>query len=117
LGSRIKEKIGPFAIVSVLGLIVVAWTALVNPLFTVIIAYTINGSLTAFALAVAQILLSFAVSTMLFAITYKMIPQAKVHWKDVGLAAISTGIAFTVLNYIFGEYIQTFTVTTIVGAA
>jgi len=117
LTETIKEKIGPFIIVSILGLIVIAWTTIANPLFSAIMFYSINETLTAIALAIVQIGLSFVVSTMLFAFIYKMIPQAKVHWQDVGLAAVTTGIAFTAVNYILGSYIQIFTVTTIFGAA
>ncbi len=77
----------------------------------------INGTLTAIAIALAQIILSFGVATLLLAIIYKMIPESKVHWQDVKVASIVTGTAFTVANYIFGTYIQIFIVTTIVGAA
>ena len=115
--DTIKEKFGPFVVVSILGLLVIAWTAIANPLFRAIVFYSVNKQLTSVALGIFQIVLSFVVSTMLFALSYKTIPQAKVHWEDVGLAAVTTSIAFTVVNYILGSYIQTFTVTTVIGAA
>jgi membrane protein len=114
---RIRQKIVPFAIVSAMGLIVIAWTAIEFVLFNAIRASSINGTLTFVALTVFQILFSFAVSTVLFAIIYKTIPEAKVRWNDVSLAAITTSIAFTITNYILGLYTQTFVITTIVGAA
>jgi outer membrane biosynthesis protein TonB len=46
-----------------------------------------------------------------------VIPEAKIQWRDVALAAVTTSIAFTIVNYILGTYIQTFTITTIIGAA
>jgi uncharacterized BrkB/YihY/UPF0761 family membrane protein len=46
-----------------------------------------------------------------------MIPSTKVQWQDVGVASLVTGTAFTVTNYIFGMYIQAFTVTTLIGTA
>jgi hypothetical protein len=97
--------------------LVIAWTAITNPLFRAIVFFSINKQVTSVALAIFQIALSFVVSSMLFALSYKTIPQAKVHWQDVGLAALTTGIAFTIVNYILGLYIQTFTVTTVIGAA
>jgi membrane protein len=117
LWKRIRQKIVPFFLLSALGLIVIVWTALANGLFSAIILYSINSTLTAIGLKIAQIILSFAVATLLLAITYKMIPEAKIHWEDVILASIATGIAFTVTNYIFGTYISTFIVTTVAGAA
>lgn len=117
LWTRVRQKIFPFIIVSALGLIVIAWTGVASRLFNFITMYSINDTLTIAALIVAEVLLSFAVSTLLLAIIYKMIPQATVHWHDVGLASIVTGVAFTVANYIFGSYVQTFPITTVAGAA
>jgi membrane protein len=54
---------------------------------------------------------------MLFAIIYKVLPDRKIHWIDVVLSAVVTGVAFTVTNYVIGAYVQTFTVTTFIGAA
>jgi len=117
LTNRIRGKIVPFIVVSSLGLIVIAWTAAESILFSAIIATSINEFLTVIALALAQVFLSFAMATLLLAIIYKLIPQAKVTWQDVSLAAVITRIAFTATNYLFGAFIQTFTVTTVAGGA
>jgi membrane protein len=115
--TRIKQRIGPFVLVSALGIIVIAWTGIATSLFSAIRFYSINGTLTFTVVAIAQVLLSFGLSTLLFAIIFKVIPEVKVHWGDVILPSVVTSIAFTVANYILGWYIQIFTVTTIVGSA
>jgi membrane protein len=115
--QRFRQRIGPFIVVSVLGLIVIAWTGLATVVFSAIRYFSINGSMARVTITIAQILGSFALSTLLFALTYKLIPDTKVHWIDVALASILAGVAFTVTNYIIGTYIETFTVTTIIGAA
>jgi len=56
-------------------------------------------------------------SLILFALTYKLIPDTKVHWRDIALASVVAGVASTATNYIIGTYVETFQVTTIVGAA
>lgn len=117
LWKRARQRIVPFAVVSALGLIVLAWTGITGSLYAAISIFSINAYVTFVFLTVAQIVLSFIVVTVLFAIIYKMIPEAKVHWQDVYLAAVVTGVAFTVTNYIFGAYIQAFVVTTVSGAA
>ncbi len=117
LWKRVRQTIGPFVLVSALGLIVIVWTAIAGSLFSLIKWYSINGTLTIIVIAIAQVVLSFAVATLLLAIIYKMIPEAKVHWRDVVVASVTTGIVFTLTNYIFGTYIQTFTVTTLIGTA
>jgi membrane protein len=117
LWSRIRLKIVPFFIVSLLGLAVMASTAIATRLFNLIALYSINGTLEIIAISLTQIALSFGLSTFLLAIIYKMIPRATVLWQDVTLAAVVTGVAFTVTNYVFGSYIETFTITTVAGAA
>src|SRR5208283_359113 len=88
LSTRVEETIGPFLVVSSLGLIVIAWTITSDALFRAIKFYSINGTLTLISLVAAQILLSFALSTLLFALIYKILPSYKVHWEDVFLPSI-----------------------------
>ncbi len=115
--QRVRQRIVPFAVVSALGLIVIAWTAIGAGLYNAIVQFSVNAMLTFIILEIAQVTSSLLVATFLLAIIYRMIPESKVHWRDVALASIVTGIAFTITNYIFGAYIQVFTVTTVAGAA
>jgi len=117
LGARVRETIGPFLLVSSLGLIVIAATVTSAVLFSAIKIYSINETLTLISLTAVQILLSFSLSTLLFAIIYKVLPDRKVHSIDVAFPAIIAGVAFTVVNYVLGFYVQTFKVSTIAGAA
>lgn len=117
LWSRIRQRIVPFGIVSALGLIVIAWTALASNIFNAIMQYSINSTLAAIGIAVSQVVTSFIVAALLLAFIYKLIPESRVHWQDVALASVVTGIAFTVTNYIFGWYIANFSPTTVAGAA
>jgi membrane protein len=113
----LRQKFGPFILFSVLALIVCFWTAIASGFFNLIIFFSINDTLTAIIYSITQVVSSFIVSTISLALIYKIIPEAKVHWIDVVLAAVVTGIAFSAVNYIFGTYIRTFTVTTVIGAA
>ena len=95
LTEKIQEKIGPFILVSLLGLIVIAWTGVATSLFSEIRVHSTNATLAVISITIVQVGLSFALSSLLFAIIYREIPQVKIHWADVNLAAIITGIAFT----------------------
>lgn len=117
LWKMLRQKFGPFVLLTVLGLIVIVWTAIASGLFSLINFIPINDTLTVFSLAFTQIVLSFVVTTILLALIYKLIPETKVHWNDIALSAVVTSIAFTVANYVFGTYIRVFTITTVVGAA
>jgi hypothetical protein len=44
--NRIRQTLGPFVLVSSLGLIVIAWTGIATTLFAAIRLYLINGTLT-----------------------------------------------------------------------
>ena len=112
----IKQKIGPFIVFSVLGLIVFVWTAIASGFFNLIMFFSINGAMT-FIVNTIQVFVSFLFSMLLLALIYKLFPETKVHWRDVVIAAVSTGIAFSVVNLIFATYIRTFTVTTVLGGA
>ncbi len=117
LWKRVRQRIGPFVVVSVLGVIVILWTTIASGIFNLIKTYAFNGTLAALGVAIAEVATSFVVATFLLAIIYKVIPEAKVHWQDVALASLVTGIAFTATNYVFGAYIIYLTPTTLVGAA
>jgi len=111
------SSLGPFFLVSSLGLIVIAGTGISTGLFSVIKLFSINQTLTLISITFVQVLLSFGLSTLLFAIIYKVLPDKTIHWRDVILPAAMAGVAFTVANYILGVYLQTFTITTVIGAA
>jgi membrane protein len=117
LWKRGREKVVPFVLLTVLGLIVIVWTGITTILFDLIREFSFNEILTLIGLEIAQILSSFAVAFLLLAIIYKIIPEATVHWRDIALAALIASVAFTIANYIFGFYVQTFVVTTVGGAA
>ena len=117
LWKKLRQKIVPFAIVSSLGLIVIAWTTIANSIFNVISINSGNQISTFIALQIVEILFSLGIAVIMLAVVYKIIPEATVHWQDVALAALVTSIAFTITNYIFGFYIQAFVITTVEGAA
>lgn len=52
----------------------------------------------------ADILLSLAVITMLFAAIYKFLPDAKIRWRDVWPGAFLTSILFTIAKFGLGLY-------------
>jgi membrane protein len=117
--TALKEKVLPFLLIIALGLIVVTWTSFSTVLFgiTVDALEPILGGFTGFLLRILEILLSFGLGTLLFALIFKLLPETKVEWRDVTLAAVVTAIVFTVLNYLFGVYLSLFQVTTLAGTA
>lgn len=60
---------------------------------------------------------STAVVTALFAVIFKVLPDAKIAWKDVKWGAIFTAILFMIGQYLIGLYIDTTATGSAFGAA
>src|SRR5688500_8389991 len=52
-----------------------------------------------------EVLLSFGLSTVLFALIYKYIPRVHVGWHDVWIGAAVTALLFAVGKFLIGLYI------------
>lgn len=66
---------------------------------------------------IANLLLSLALMTTLFALIYKFMPRARVAWKDVWIGAIVTATLFTIGKQLIGLYIGRVGVASGFGAA
>ncbi|GAB3768111.1 YihY/virulence factor BrkB family protein [Spirosoma horti] len=62
-------------------------------------------------------LISTAVVTALFAIIFKVLPDAKIAWKDVRWGALFTALLFMLGRYLIGLYIETTSTSSAYGAA
>jgi membrane protein len=61
--------------------------------------------------------LSFGLITLLFALIYKVLPDAEIAWRDVWTGALATALLFTVGKYAVGLYLGHSTLTSAFGAA
>lgn len=61
--------------------------------------------------------ISFVVITTLFGVIFKVLPDAKIAWKDVRWGAIFTSLLFMLGRYLIGLYIQTTSTGSTYGAA
>ncbi len=115
----IKQKVFPFGLIIALALIVVVGNAFSTVLFgaIVFILSPVLGGFAGLFLRVLQVILSLGLGTVLFAIIFKELPEINVQWRDVWLAAVVTGLIFTILNYLFGLYLSLFQITTLAGTA
>jgi membrane protein len=62
-------------------------------------------------------LLTFTITTFLFAVIFKVLPDAKIKWKDVTVGAFITAILFTLGKIGIGFYLGSSNMATIYGAA
>jgi len=75
------------------------------PDVTLVIIYIIN------------LLLSIGISTLLFAVIFKVLPDATVKWKDVWAGSLTTSILFNVGKYLISFYISKANIGSTYGAA
>jgi len=64
-----------------------------------------------------DIILSFGFVTLLFAMIYKFVPDARIQWRDVAIGAALTSFLFTIGKFCIGLYLGTSGVTSVYGAA
>jgi membrane protein len=68
-------------------------------------------------LHLANFALSFGVITLLFAMMFKLLPDAKVAWRDVWIGAGLTSLLFTIGKFLIGMYLGKADVGSAYGAA
>lgn len=67
--------------------------------------------------AVINFAISLGIITLLFALIYKVIPDAKIHWHDVWIGAFATATMFSIGKLLVGLYLGKSTFVSSYGAA
>jgi membrane protein len=70
------------------------------------IAELLPGVLSGGLLLAIDIGLSLAVVTVLFAAIFKVMPDAEITWRDVGIGAFVTAVLFILVKYLFGFFLS-----------
>ena len=66
---------------------------------------------------IVNLLLSLALITFLFALIFKLVPDAKIAWHDVWIGAAITALLFSLGKFLIGLYLGKSTVASTFGAA
>ncbi len=66
---------------------------------------------------VINLLLTFAITTLLFGIIFKVLPDAIIRWKDVAVGAMTTALLFMLGKFAITYYISQSNIATTYGAA
>lgn len=74
-------------------------------------------SRTAFFGQALNFIVSFAVTTLLFALIYKVLPDIKIAWRDVLVGAAFTALLFSLGRLLISFYLTRSSVTSVYGAA
>lgn len=99
--------------------------------FVMIVSLVLNALISAFSnylsryasdfsvvfIQVTNIVLSFVATTFLFSLMFKVLPDAKIKWKDVLIGGLITSIFFTLGKLGIGYYLGRSNLATVYGAA
>jgi membrane protein len=114
----IKTRLLSFGIVVSLGfllLVSLSITALVEAFGNRLKAQFPDASV--IVLYVINLLLTFGVVTLLFAVIFKVLPDAKIKWRDVWPGAIATAILFMIGKFLISFYIGASNIGSTYGTA
>jgi membrane protein len=68
-------------------------------------------------LQILNVVVSFGVITLLFAMIYKIVPDVIITWGDVWIGAAATALLYTIGKYLIGVYLGTSSTASAYGAA
>lgn len=116
---KVKAKPKGMGILKMLKDRVLSFSILIGIAFVLLVSLTVNalvstfshyladsiGGLSATLTALTSIFLPLIIITILFAMIFRFLPDAKVKWKDTWAGAIFTAICFSIGKYLIGFYI------------
>ncbi|RYY95690.1 MAG: YihY/virulence factor BrkB family protein, partial [Chitinophagaceae bacterium] len=116
--AMIKTRILSFGMVASLGfllLVSLAATAVIEGLGARLQDMFPNVSVVLFY--IINLVLTLGITTVLFAGVFKVLPDAKIRWKDVWIGAIFTAVLFLIGKFLIGLYINKSDVGSTYGSA
>ncbi|GAB62220.1 ribonuclease [Candidatus Jettenia caeni] len=112
-----KDRVISFAMILAIGFLLLislvmsaalsAFSGLLNEIFPKL----------SFIMHSVNFIVSFGITTLLFAMIYKILPDVKIAWSDVWLGAAITSMLFTVGKFLIGLYLGKSSVSSAYGAA
>jgi len=114
----IVNRLLSFAMVASLGFILLV-SLIVDTIlmaFQKVIAHYFEG-ISAFILVALNLIISLGIITVVFALLFKVLPDAKIRWRDVWIGALITTFLFTIGKYLIGLYLGNSSINSAYGAA
>ena len=113
----LRARIVSFAIVLGTGLLL-SISLLINTVISVLGSFFSSQlPISAPVLRVAEFVVAFSVTTMLFAAIYKFMPAVRLRWSDVFIGACVTSLLFTLGKQLIGIYLGSKSFASTYGAA
>jgi membrane protein len=115
--TLIRDRFLSFSIVLAIGFLLLV-SLVISVLLTAFGAYLSDRiQLHPVLVQTFEVILSFTVITGLFAMIFKLMPNARLRWRDVWLGAVATSLLFTLGKFLIGYYLATTSLASSFGAA
>jgi len=113
--ATIRQRFFSFAMVLGVGFLLLVSLAISAALGA--IGQYLGGSEPTLIWKAINFAISFAVTTLLFALIYKVLPDVQIRWSDVWIGAVVTALLFTIGKAALGWYLGRSSTTSTYGAA
>jgi len=113
----VRDYFLSFSLVLGVGFLLIVMLA-VNAVLSVVVGWF--GEMLAISAAAAyatEFVVSFLIATLLFAMIFKFLPDARIGWRDVWLGAAATSLLFNIGKLLIGLYLGQASFTSAYGAA
>jgi membrane protein len=117
VGGLLRQRLRSLSLVAIVGFLLLA-SLVVSAALTAFADY-LHGLFPGFELILQalNLVVSFAVITVLFAMVFKILPDVDIAWGDVWLGAAVTAFLFSIAKFLISLYIGSSEVTSSYGAA
>lgn len=114
----LKDRLLSFGLILSIGLIMLV-TLIIDAGLAIVDEYLSNSfpDATVFLIKILNALVSFAVVTLVFAMIYRFLPDAKIKWKVTWIGALVTAFLFTIGKYLIGLLLGNSGIGDMYGAA
>jgi membrane protein len=115
----LTNRVLSFSLVISLGFLLLV-SLIVNTLVDALsdkLAHYLQSNVTVLMFSIINLCITFIVTTALFAIVFKFLPDVEIQWKHVRVGAFFTAILFMLGKYLIGLYIASSRIGTTYGAA
>lgn len=116
LSGFVRDRLLSFAMVLAIGFLLLV-SLLVSAALSGAQAYLAARVPAAWLWQGVNLLLSFLLTTGLFMLIYKVLPDTRIAWRDVFIGAVVTALLFSIGRFVIGEYLGRVSLGSRFGAA
>lgn len=113
----INIRLISFSVILIMGFLLILSIVFTATISTMTAFLPEKNIVTEWLLRVANFLISFILSSLMFAVVFKVLPDVEIGWRDVAIGAIFTSLLFTVGKMIISLYIAYSSLQSLYGAA